>query len=141
MTPLFLYGTLLDRRRLARISGDPRLARATRPATLNGHARVRCRGTPYPTLIPAAAAVAGRLLRPTPAALRRLAAYEGPLYRLIPVTVATPGGPRRARAWCVPRRLADATLPWPPATRAGAAGSAASPTLRSRRGRAPTAGR
>ncbi|MBL6080728.1 gamma-glutamylcyclotransferase [Belnapia sp. T18] len=101
---LFLYGSLLDPKVLAQQSGEPRLARRLRPAVLPGHARRPLRGTPYPTLIRQACAVTeGALLRPSPAALRRLAAYEGAEYRLTPVRLLTPRGPVRARAWIAPR--------------------------------------
>jgi len=76
---IFLYGTLLDVRVLARRSGDARLARRRPvPAALDGHCRVVLRATPYPTLVPGPGIVQGVLLRPTAEALRRLATYEGP---------------------------------------------------------------
>ena len=97
---LFLYGTLLDPRVLARHSGERRLARRLLPAHLDGHARVKLSGTPFPTLVPRPGArTPGAVLRAGPAALRRLAAYEGAQYRLVPV---------RARAWVAPRWRADA---------------------------------
>ena len=99
---------------LRRRSGDPRLARRARPAVLEGHARVAFRGTPYPTLIPRPGArVAGRLIRPSPAAFRRLVAYEGACYRLVPVRARVDGRARWARAFVVPRRMADALRGWP----------------------------
>jgi len=116
MHALFLYGTLLDAAALAASSGDKRLPWRGIPAVLEGAARVTFRGTPYPTLIRAPGSVHGLLVRPTAAALRRLAAYEGPTYRLVPVTVVTRHGPRRALAWTVPPRMADATRPWLPKT-------------------------
>lgn len=123
-TRLFLYGTLLDPRRLAAMSGEARLARRAVPALLPGHRRVRLRGTPYPTLLPDRDAAVRGLLLPHlgPRALRRLAAYEGPPYRLAPVRVLTPRGPCRALAWLAPRWRADAAHGWdppPPATRGG----------------------
>ncbi|MBE9605472.1 gamma-glutamylcyclotransferase [Acetobacteraceae bacterium H6797] len=114
MLPLFLYGTLLDPRVLARQSGDPRLARRLLPAKARGFRRVFLRGTPYPTLLAGKrkAAVKGALLRPTPAALARLKAYEGPGYRLTPLTVTTKHGPRRARAWIAAPWRADPARDW-----------------------------
>lgn len=102
--PLFLYGTLLDPRVLARQSGESGLARRLSPARLQGWARVRLRGTPYPTLVrrPGTTTL-GAVLRPAPDARRRLAAYEGAQYRLVPVRVQTRGGPMWARAWMAPR--------------------------------------
>jgi gamma-glutamylcyclotransferase (GGCT)/AIG2-like uncharacterized protein YtfP len=106
---LFLYGTLLRPRVLERMAGQPGLAARLLPARLDGWARVRLRGTPYPTLVPAAGAMTeGALLRCGPAAVARLAAYEGAAYRLVPVRVDTWRGPRRARAWIAPRWRASA---------------------------------
>jgi gamma-glutamylcyclotransferase (GGCT)/AIG2-like uncharacterized protein YtfP len=98
---LFLYGTLLDPRVLARQSGEPGLARRLRPARLGGYARAGLRGTLYPTLVPRPGAwTRGAVLRAGPAARRRLAEYEGPQYRLVPVRVETRRGPvRRGPGW------------------------------------------
>lgn len=116
--PLFLYGTLLDPAVLARQAGQARLVRRLVPARLPGWRRVLLRGTPYPTLLrDPATATEGAVLRAGPAALARLAAYEGPSYRLAPVRVTTPRGPRRARAWLAPRWRADAARPWRPGGR------------------------
>lgn len=110
---LFLYGTLLDPRMLARMSGERALARRLRPARLAGYARVRLRGTPYPTLVARAdAATDGAVLRVGNAAFWRLSAYEGPEYRLVPVRATTARGPVAARAWLAPRWRA-ASQPWP----------------------------
>ena len=106
---LFVYGTLLDPAVLTRVSGHPRLARRLRAARLFGQARVRLRGTPYPTLLARDGAVtAGALLRVSPTILARLRAYEGPAYRLCPVRVMTERGPCRAHAWIAPRWRAEA---------------------------------
>jgi gamma-glutamylcyclotransferase (GGCT)/AIG2-like uncharacterized protein YtfP len=111
--PLFLYGTLLRPAVLDRMAGERGLARRLRPARLPGFARVMLRGTPYPTLRrdPGAVTV-GALLRCGPAALARLAAYEGASYGLVPVRVETGRGWRRARAW-VAARWRAAETPWP----------------------------
>ena len=108
--PLFLYGTLLDPAVLTRFGGRPRDAR---PAWVSGRRRVLFRGTRFPTLLPGAGRVEGVLLRPTPTVLARLRTYEGPCYRLYPLRVATRRGTRWARAWLVPRRLADPARAWP----------------------------
>lgn len=111
---LFLYGTLLDPAVLARMSGEPALARRLRAARLDGWRRVFLRGTPYPTLVATAGAgVQGAVLRVGPAALARLAEYEGSAYALAPVSVATARGTVRARAWIAPAWRADAARPWP----------------------------
>ncbi|MBP0465063.1 gamma-glutamylcyclotransferase [Roseomonas sp. PWR1] len=114
MTPLFVYGTLLDPDVLARMSGEPSLPRRMMPARLEGWRRVHLRGTPYPTLVEdAGAAVEGAVVRAGPAALARLSDYEGSAYALVPLTVATPRGPMRARAWIAPTWRADLVRPWP----------------------------
>jgi gamma-glutamylcyclotransferase (GGCT)/AIG2-like uncharacterized protein YtfP len=111
---VFIYGTLLDPAVFSRFAGRAPLRRAI-PARLPGHRRVRLRGTPYPTLVAGAGAVCGLLLpRLSAAAFRRLAAYEGPDYALLPVRVRTRRGPRRARAWIAARRRADPTASWTP---------------------------
>ena len=75
------------------------------------------RGTPYPTLLRGDGVVDGLLLpRLAPAALTRLAGYEGASYALVPVRVATPRGLRRGRAWIAPRWRAGAQA-WPPEER------------------------
>lgn len=101
---IFLYGTLLEARTLARQSGDGTLHRRAIPAMLHGYRRGRLRGTPFPTLLPDPGGhVQGLLIRPTAKALARLHAYEGPPYRLVPLRVETRRGIRWARAWAVPR--------------------------------------
>jgi gamma-glutamylcyclotransferase (GGCT)/AIG2-like uncharacterized protein YtfP len=105
--PVFVYGTLLDPAVFARLAGHGPLRRAM-PARLAGWRRVALRGTPYPTLAvgqeTAGLEVQGLLLpRLAASAFARLASYEGPSYALVPVRVATPRGPRRARAWVAPR--------------------------------------
>lgn len=71
------------------------------------------RGTPYPTLRRGDGVVEGLLLpRLAPAALARLAAYEGASYALVPIRVATPRGLRRGRAW-ISARWRAGTQAWP----------------------------
>jgi hypothetical protein len=85
---LFLYGTLLDPVTLAARSGEPALPRRCQDALLHGWRRVRLAGTRWPTLRRCAnATVAGKLVTAGAAAFRRLAAYEGPEYRLRRVVV------------------------------------------------------
>ncbi|WP_164867888.1 gamma-glutamylcyclotransferase family protein [Rhodovarius crocodyli] len=105
---IFLYGTLLRPDVLDRESGRAGLWRGLRPAMLHGYARVFLRGTPFPTLMRRkGAAVGGALLRADGETLARLNEYEGPPYRLVPVTVETERGPVRARAWMAPAWRAD----------------------------------
>ena len=124
--PLFLYGTLLDPRVLEAMAGRRGLARRLRPARLAGWRRVALRGTPYPTLLRDPGSVTeGALLRSAdPAALARLAAYEGPSYALVPLRVATARGPCLARAWVAARWRADRARDWglPPPDRRRAGG-------------------
>lgn len=112
---LFLYGTLLDPAVLEAMAGEPGLAHRMRAALLEGWRRVPLRGTPYPTLLRVAtgnAVTDGAVLRVGQRALARLSAYEGAGYRLVPVTVATFGGPVRARAWVADRWRADPSHEW-----------------------------
>lgn len=123
--PLFLYGTLLDGAARARRAGVPALARAGRPAVLRGWRVVTLRGAPYPTLVRDRRGVVNGLLVTADAeALVRLAAYEGPLYTLRPVTVQADGRARRARAW-----IAEAATrrDWPLPDGAPQPGSAMAP--------------
>jgi len=97
---LFLYGTLLDPRTLARSAGEPALASRLRPAVLRGWQRVRARNSRYPTLArDPDGKVQGAVLSVPAAACRRLQAYEGPDYRLVRVLAETRGKPVPALAW------------------------------------------
>src|ERR1051326_7309407 len=92
---LFRYGTLLDPVTLATRGGDPTLPKRCRDAVLRGWRRVRLAGTPYPTLRRRAnGVVTGKLVDAGAASIRRLAAYEGPRYRLQRVVVEP-----RAAVW------------------------------------------
>ena len=106
---LFLYGTLLDPRVLAAHGGGPgaRLA----PATLAGWRRVRLRRSAAPTLRrDPGARVSGALLEAGAVAVGRLAAYEGPQYRMVRVRVQTEQGTQPAFAWVAP---GGSRRPWP----------------------------
>ncbi len=96
---LFVYGTLLDRTRLAGLIGR---APTPVPARLAGWRRVALPGGAYPTLRRARGHVDGAVIDVGATALARLGAYEGPLYRLVPVTVRTGRGPVSASAWIAP---------------------------------------
>jgi hypothetical protein len=103
MTRLFLYGTLLDRAVLAKRSGDASLSARTSPATLTGWRRVRLRGARYPTLDRHRGGdVRGVIVTLPSRALARLAAYEGPRYRLTRIVVQTAKGKTAASAWIAP---------------------------------------
>ena len=93
---LFLYGTLLDPDLLAAFAGR---AVPSTPATLRGWRRVALRDSRYPTLRRARGAVLGVLVTVDRPSLARLAAYEGPSYRLTPIVVTTVRGHMPAWAW------------------------------------------
>lgn len=91
---LFLYGTLLDDRRL--------MASPIR-ATLKGWRRVALRSTRYPTLRRhRSGSVPGVIIDVPSRTFARLNAYEGPAYHLTRVVVETPSGKTAAYAWIAP---------------------------------------
>jgi gamma-glutamylcyclotransferase (GGCT)/AIG2-like uncharacterized protein YtfP len=93
---LFLYGTLLEPMRLARCVGRPvRLV----PARLRGWRRVAMKGGRYPTLVRARGDVRGAVAVVDAAGLRRLMAYEGPLYELRRLAVRAGRGNSVAGVW------------------------------------------
>jgi hypothetical protein len=104
---LFLYGTLLDPALREALAG---CALPARPAVLRGWRRVALPGGRYPTLRRARAEVAGAVVEVGAAALARLSAYEGPLYRLTPVVVRSGRGNTAAKAWIAP---GGTRRPWP----------------------------
>jgi hypothetical protein len=101
----FFYGTLLDEEVLAAVIGRAVPPRCSEPAFLVGYRRVRMEGTRYPALVSGAGGrVDGLLVRgiaPTEAA--RLAAFEGPFYRLGGIRVTTARGRRVAASTFLPR--------------------------------------
>lgn len=100
---LFLYGTLLDPAALARRSGDPSAPARCAAAILHGWQRVALPDARWPTLRRRrGGAVPGLVVEVTAAAARRLAAYEGGAYRLVPVVVARHDGSLAARTWIAP---------------------------------------
>lgn len=102
---LFLYGSLRDRRTLARRAGAPALPRHLRPARLSGYARAPAEGGRFTTLVPhRAATVEGVLLSVGFDSLRRLVAYEGPDWRLTKVRPIGPRGRVLAHAFIAPPR-------------------------------------
>ena len=96
---LFLYGTLLDTNLLATFAGRPV---AIAPATLRGWRRVALPDSRYPTLRRARGVVEGGLVRVNRHTMRRLAAYEGPSYRLTRIVVRTARGNAAASTWIAP---------------------------------------
>jgi hypothetical protein len=97
MTPatmkFFFYGTLLDHDVMALVIGRRLPPSAFVPAVLSGHVRRRVRGASYPIVVrdqggEVEGAVVGGLTRRDVA---RLAAYEGPRYRIAPLKVRKAG--------------------------------------------------
>ncbi len=112
---VFLYGSLMDPAVFARRAGTPAPLETARPALLTGWRRVALRGTPFPTLVKAAAgSVDGSLVDLPPALLPPLHAYEGALYRFLPVRVLCDGCRLAARAWISRPDRADPRRPWSP---------------------------
>jgi gamma-glutamylcyclotransferase (GGCT)/AIG2-like uncharacterized protein YtfP len=96
---LFLYGTLLDPALLARFAGRPI---PMTPAALHGWRRVALPGGRYPTLRRARGIVIGAVATVDRCTLARLTAYEGPTYRLRPLTVSVARRKTVAHAWIAP---------------------------------------
>lgn len=89
----FVYGTLLDLDVMALVLGRRLPPRAYVPASLPGHTRWRARSASYPVVVPeprgevAGAVVGGLSARD----VARLAAYEGPGYRIVPLKIRSHG--------------------------------------------------
>jgi hypothetical protein len=112
---VFLYGSLMDPAVFARAAGTAALLAAARPALLAGWRRVTLRGTPFPTLVTASAEAVDGLVVDLPAPLLPpLHAYEGALYRFLPVRVLSDGRRLAARAWIARPDRADQRRPWSP---------------------------
>jgi hypothetical protein len=89
----FFYGTLLDRDVASLVLRRRLSPQAYTQAILPGHARRRVRGASYPIVMrdprsEVAGAVVGGL---SPRDVARLAAYEGPRYRIAPLKVRIAG--------------------------------------------------
>lgn len=89
----FFYGTLLDRDVTALVLGRRLPPQAFQAAFLRGYTRYRAKGVTYPVIVrdPSGrvrgAIVQGLSVRD----VERLAAYEGPRYRIAPLTVEVYG--------------------------------------------------
>ncbi len=94
---LFIYGTLAVPEVMVAVTGR---SVPLVPATLPGHHCGQVTGAPYPGVVPSpGTATRGWLMEGLgPATLRRLDAYEGPLYRRSRARVLGPGGRPRV-AW------------------------------------------
>jgi hypothetical protein len=89
----FFYGTLLDRDVATLVLGRRLPPAAFVPAALPGHARRRVRGASYPIVVrdpkgEVAGAIVGGL---SARDVARLAAFEGPRYRIAPLKVRIAG--------------------------------------------------
>jgi hypothetical protein len=112
---VFLYGSLMAPAVFARRTGTAAPLAAARPALLPGWRRVALRGTPFPTLLAdRRAAVDGIVVTLPPSLLPPLHAYEGALYRFLPVLVVSEGHRLAARAWIARPDRADPARPWAP---------------------------
>jgi hypothetical protein len=89
----FFYGTLLDRDVARLVLGRRLPPQAYVPAALPGHARRKVKGASYPIVVRdprgrVAGAIVGGL---SGRDVERLAAYEGPRYRIAPLKVRIGG--------------------------------------------------
>ncbi len=98
-TPLFFFGTLMDREILAHLLARPVRPEELRPAVLAGFRRVAARNASYPVLLPdPAGRVEGVLFRAGPGDLRRINHYECDEYRAERHEIRTADGETMA-AW------------------------------------------
>lgn len=108
----FFYGTLMDPDVLAAVVGRRILPARTQPATLAGFRRVGLKGTPYPVIVPGAAAdtVAGVVVAGLTAAdVRNLKRFEGAAYGIETVSVSLGGGATANARVFVPTKGVAAT--------------------------------
>lgn len=89
----FFYGTLLDRDVASLVLGRRLPPQAYEQAVLPGHERRRVRGASYPIVVRAPKSrVAGAVVKGLSGRdVARLAAYEGPRYRVAPLKVKIRG--------------------------------------------------
>lgn len=89
----FFYGTLLDHDVTALVLGRRLPPRAFLPATLHGYARHCARGVTYPVIVrdPNGTVPGAVVCGLSAVDVERLAAYEGPRYRIAPLTVGIHG--------------------------------------------------
>jgi ADP-ribose pyrophosphatase len=114
VAPLFVYGTLRDRGRLATVIGRGPVDIGARPARLRGFAVERVAGADYPLLVPTAHACAeGELLLGlSETDFARLDAYETTLYRRTTLTVESSDGPVEAQLYMPTSDLRTSGEPW-----------------------------
>lgn len=108
----FFYGTLMDPDVLAAVIGRRVLPGRMKPATLAGWRRVGLKGTPYPVIVPGAAAdvVAGILVTGLTAAdVRNLERFEGAAYGIETMSVTLGGGGSTSASVFMPAKGVAAT--------------------------------
>ena len=109
MTPIFLYGTLLDREHLSIVAGADVPARAAR---LDGHGVFHAGEAFYPCIAEDEGHIDGLLVEAGPARAR-LDFYEGGYgYSLKPVTVETEDGPVAAEVYWPGADVPAPGAPW-----------------------------
>lgn len=115
MHRFFFYGTLMDPLILAAVLRRPIDPRRLRPAVLAGFRRVLHRTATYPVLVVDATAEVDGILASglTARDARRLAAYEGPDYRLASLPVrAGAGGTVNAGVFLPVHDALASAAPW-----------------------------
>lgn len=112
----FFYGTLMDPDVLAAVIGRKMLPGRMKPATLAGWRRIGLKGTPYPVIVPGAAAdtVAGIMAAGLTAAdVRNLKRFEGAAYGIETVSVSLDGGgPVSASVFVPAKGVATTDTEW-----------------------------
>jgi hypothetical protein len=111
----FFYGTLLDRDVASLVLGRRLPPRAYREALLPGHARRRVQGGTYPIVIrdPRGEVPGAIVVGLSARDVARLAAYEGPGYRVVPLRVKVGGRMTEVSVFePVQSRLEPSPDPW-----------------------------
>lgn len=111
----FFFGTLMDPDMRRLVVGRELPEEQIEPAVVEHFRRVHVAGRTYPMLLPHASGRVDGLVAHhlDPQAARRLMAYEGPEYHLVPITVADlRGHPLKAAAFLPDRGVQPDHRPW-----------------------------